>query len=205
MHHVAPRTAALPAAGLLAFGLAAGTANAGGVEPQLIEVDLSGLSSVDSSGSPLNDVIDVDLAALGLDRITAVGWDVTIDTVGESWLSEVTLGLGDADAMGEVFLTPGIGNDEPGTGARFFTDVNDDDLFDPADDLIDLSLAGFDPIIATSGTLRIEIFEAFDDVIGEADASFAPGSTLYLQAIPGPGAIALLAGAGLAGTRRRRA
>jgi len=166
-----------------------------------VEVDLSGLRSVDEEGSAHNSVIEVDLAAPGLHRVVPAGRDVTLDAVGAGRASVVTLGIGDAAGASACFLMPGIGIDEPLAGGMFCTDVNGDDLFDLNDDLVDLGSVGLDPVIATSGTLRIGIFECFDDRLGETNATFGAGSTLYLRAIPGPGAPARLGLAGRTGSR----
>ncbi|MBO6512503.1 MAG: hypothetical protein JJ974_00880 [Phycisphaerales bacterium] len=158
-----------------------------GFEGPSMTIDLSGMNSWDLQGDLSNEFTSLFLSG---GFVTAIGWDVQIQTVGASWLSEVTIGIED-----ELFLTPGIGDDFAGTSS-----YSSGGLID----LVDLDLAFF----VDGFSLDIEIFESFDDVNDEIDAVFGQGSVLYVQTVltpPTPGTAGALAIAGLFISRRRRA
>ncbi|MEZ6241468.1 MAG: PEP-CTERM sorting domain-containing protein [Phycisphaerales bacterium] len=160
--------------------------------------DLSGIQSWDTLSSPNNTVVNLDLAAaLGLASGTSIAfngiaWDVTIQTIGGSWLSEAVIYFDDnvAPDLSGLFLTPGVGVTTPGT-ASF-----------SSGGILKLADAGIPDIVLPNGILRMEFFESFDDVSGAADANWS--GTLTLQATPAPGTLALIGLGGLAATRRRR-
>lgn len=157
-----------------------------GFEGPSMTIDLSGMNSWDLQGDLNNEFTSL---FLGGGFVTAIGWDVQIQTVGSSWLSEVTIGIED-----ELFLTPGIGDDFAGTNS-----YSSGGLID----LVDLDLAFF----VDGFSLDIEIFESFDDVNDEIDAVFGQGSVLYVQTVltpPTPGTAGALTIAGLFASRRRR-
>lgn len=175
------------------------TTVAGAQEGVVINYDISGAESWDGYGEATNEVREIDVAALiGLPSGTAVtfngiGWDVTIDTVGESWLSEATMYFDDnidPDGTG-LFLTPGVGDDEAGTGTY------------SSGGLIDLSDNGIDNVELPNGLLRLEFYESYDDVTGEVDANYLATSTLNLDIVPEPTSLALLGLGTLALIRRR--
>ncbi|MEM7084492.1 MAG: hypothetical protein AAF465_17360 [Pseudomonadota bacterium] len=155
--------------------------------------------TIDGLGAPGNQVVTIDLAtALGGAAgsevlIDAIGWDLTVETVGASWMSEATLGLGDS-AGAALFVSPGAGFDAPGT------------MLFSTGGLIDL--VGLDlEFTLSDGVLVIEFFEGFDDVAGMTDA-FLNGSidiSANLTAVPVPAAVWLMGSAllGLVGLRRR--
>jgi hypothetical protein len=172
-------------------GAAAGSAMAGPVTPQILEIDLSNLQSFDGIGAPGNALLDVDLPA-GYDTVIGIGWDVTLETFGPSWASEAAFALGDQGLEASLFLRPAAGVNNPlETPTQFTSDIID---------LVELEL----DFSVASGVLSLELFETFDDVEGESDAQWLQGSTLFVQVIPAPGALALLGLSGLVGTRRRR-
>lgn len=155
-------------------------------------INVDGIESWDSAGSPNNTVLSFDVAsAIGLpagsDVIwTDLGWDVTIAPQGGSWYSEAAVGF---DAGG-LSLRPGAADSFAGTDPLPYAgSVNFQDAF------------GDDFVIA-GGVLTLEFFESFDDAAGAIDALWT--GSLTLTVIPAPGAMALLGVAGLAGSRRRR-
>jgi len=156
--------------------------------------------SVDGPGAPGNTVIEVFIGANN--SVTALGWDVNIETIGLSWLSEVVFNFDDTTGANpnSVNVTPAPGdgmgtgvNDQPGMG-NF-----------ASGGLVDLTDAGLGNLtVGADGILRIEIFEGYDDGPGPdafVDGSFTIG---LLNEIPAPGAVALFGLGGLAAARRRR-
>lgn len=180
--------------------MSAANLGARGITNTIINVNVDGVESIDGISSPSNTVLLVDLAAaLGLSAgsqvtMTSIGWDVTISTVGDSWLSEARLYFDDAVAPDQsgLFLTPGIGQNAP--GSMSFSSGGQ----------IDLSDNMIPNIVLPNGILRIEFYESFNDVPGVADAIWGGALFVGVTEVPTPGAAALLGVAGLAGMRRRR-
>ncbi len=175
------------------------TTVAGAQEGIVIDYDITGAQSWDDFGAAANEVQAIDAAALiGLPSGTPVvlhgiGWDVTIETVGASWLSEASLYFDDnvaPDGVG-LFLTPGLGDNMPGT--QSYTSGG----------LIDLSDNGIDNIALPDGLLRLELYESFDDVAGAVDADYLATSVLHLDLVPEPAGLTLLGLGALALIRRR--
>jgi hypothetical protein len=161
-----------------------------------IEIDLSGVGSYAEMGSLLNDVFVHDFdAKAGSTQIRSLGWDLRVQTIGPSWLSEVNIGLGSSNGEG-FFITPFVGTDFPGTATT------------SSGGPVDLLNEGLDFFLDAHNILNVEIFESFvDDPMG-LDAIFLEGSSItigYLAVIPTPGSIGVLFGGGMVfGTRRRR-
>jgi hypothetical protein len=154
-------------------------------------INFTDLESWDASGSPNNSVLSVNIGAGN--TITGIGWDVTVETVGASWLSEPVFRFADSSgADAGLFLTVGAGNDMPGT------------MNFASGGVLDLSDNGIPNITLADGILQIELFESYDDVPGEIDAFLTGSLTIGLLEIPAPGAAALFGLGGLAAARRRR-
>jgi len=183
----------------------AGVVNPGSARAGTVyNFDVSGIESHDGLGSPGNTVVALDLASLlGFGAGTpltmnGIGWDVNItgglDSGGFSWLSELTVYFDDniaPDGTG-LFISPGAGNDAPGTG----------DFVQPSIKLADVAIGD---IVLPDGVLRMEFFESYDDEFG-IDGIWNSGS-LNIQVaeiVPAPGAAAVLGLGGLAMSRRRR-
>lgn len=158
-------------------------------------IDLSGLESWSFDGSPLNTTQAYQLADPGPIFgfgyiILTIDYDITIQTFGNSTLSDLNIRFGNSDgtfhgSWPDTFR-PGEGMDFGGTQrftGSFETDIhlNEDGLF------------------------LIELFEFFDDEPG-ADAVLLDGSTMSFGVfIPSPSSAALLGfGAIVTTTRRRR-
>jgi len=150
--------------------------------------------SFDGAGAVGNSVISVNIGAGN--TITGIGWDVDIETVGASWLSEPVFRFADSSfADAGLFLTVGIGNDN--NGGNVPTNFSSGGVLDLSDNTIpNITLA--------DGILQIEIFESYDDVPGAIDAFISGTLTLGLAEVPAPGAAALFGLGALGATRRRR-
>lgn len=169
-----------------ANGYQATNVDTAGAALATVTIDISGVNNWDLQLDSDNELLSQFIA--GDAHIVGLGWDVSISTVGESWLSEPVIDLG-----GAIFLTTGVGNDFGGT-ASF-----------SSGGLLDLVGTGLDFFLAADGLLNIEFFESFDDVADAIDSSYGQGSTIQIQyVVPAPGALAMLGLGGLVAGRRRR-
>lgn len=158
--------------------------------PTTLTIDISGVSSGDAQGSPINEMLTSFFPSQF--QITGVSWDLNIETIGASWLSEANIRLHNSDETGSFTFAPGVGFDNPGT-MNFVG-------------FIDLVALGADFTTNADNLLNIEFFESFDDVPGGIDAFYQSGSslTIHLKKVPAPGSLALLGLGGLVAARRRR-
>jgi len=178
----------LPVALALASAAAAG-ASAERVVDFTYDVAVVGVESWDAAGSEHNTIISVDLSEGAL--ITALGWDLTIETVGESWRSEARFRLLDEDHNPLVSVTPGANDDSPGTSSY------------SSRGLIDLMDGGLEHITLPTDTLLIEFFESYDDAPGVVDAYVDGAVRFNLRTPPSPSGALLFAVAGVFASRRR--
>jgi len=153
-------------------------------------LDLAGFTSFDELGNAINDTAGINIGGDFL--VTGIGWsNVTIQTVGASWLSEATIGF--LDSPIGLQLSPGSADATPGTGTYSSGGI--------------LDLASIDPTFpftaGADGIVNLEFFEGFVDNAGSADAFYLSG-TLTIQYVPTPGALAVLGLGGLVAGRRRR-
>ncbi|KAA0216703.1 MAG: hypothetical protein DYG94_12950 [Leptolyngbya sp. PLA3] len=151
----------------------------GDVESWDFELDSSNVVAVFDMGGPAT--------------IHGIGWDVTLSTVGASWLTEAYVNFGELGGTPGLYLHPGAGTNSPGTASY------------SSGGIIDLTDNGIPDVVMASGMLRLEFFESFDDVADAVDAYWRAGSTITLDMtlVPAPGALALLGLGGLAIRRRR--
>lgn len=118
-------------------------------------LDHSGTLSFDNFGDPDNVVYHEFLAADA--RVTGIGWDVEIFADSPSWLSESVIAFGSTSIPAFVNLTPGIGDNNPGTASYSSGGV------------VDLVGLGLDFSVNADGLLRMEYFESFDDFTDDWD------------------------------------
>ena len=152
-------------------------------------VDLANLPSFDSFLDPGNVVQTYNIGALS--NVTGFSYDVTVTTVGASWLSEALIYFTDTAVTNGVIVTPGFGNNF--SGSQAFSGN------------IDLTAEGLSFLVGADGLLRLELAEDFDDVPGAADA-FLTGTltftydTAQVAAVPEPATWGMmLLGFGLVG------
>jgi hypothetical protein len=160
-----------------------------------LTIDLSGVNSWDTQGDSDNLFSSFGMFGTlvgGGAQIMGVSWDVTIETVGASWLSEASIRLSNTADTASYTFAPGEGSDFAGV-------MN----FAGSTDLV---ATGDDFTLNADSILTIEFFESFDDVDGAIDATYLTGSTLTIlyKPVPTPGALGLLGFGAIVGTRRRR-
>lgn len=162
------------------------------------DIDLTDALSVDSFGDLDNHAEVFDLnALLGLPAgspvsVLGVGYDLGIESFGDSFLADVELHFDDADAAlppsaASFELNPGFGDEFAGIAGY-------------SQPITDLGSA----LNLTSGSLYLEIFENFDDTFGEAEATLNGTISLRVDVVPAPGSLALLGLGCLVAARRRR-
>lgn len=154
-------------------------------------VNVAGIPSFDAVGTPGNVVLNINLGPNA--TVNGIGWDVVIEALGSSWLSEVSVSFGDSAGNDFVFLRVGAGSNFPAGPTPF-----------ASGGIIKLADVGLPDIVLADGILQLEFFESFDDVAGAADGNWL-GGQLFIQYVPTPGAVSLmgLAGVGLISRRRR--
>lgn len=180
-----------------AYGTASEVANATPALAQMQMADLfinaAGVASFDGPGAAGNTVLTFNVTPGAL--VDAISYNLSLATVGASWLSEGTISFLNSNGDG-VVLSAGFGVDEPGTGTY--------------SDSVLLSSFGLEFNVGADGLLIVEYYESFDDVEGAIDANWTAGGITLgnIGMVPEPGtygmmALGMLAVAGAA--RRRKA
>ena len=127
--------------------------------------------------------------------VNAISYNLTLATVGESWLSEATISFLNSNGDG-VVLSPGFGVGNSGVGTYAGSAL--------------LSDLGLSFNVGADGLLIVEFYENFDDVEFAADANWTAGSVTLanIGLVPEPStyglmALGLLAVAGAARRKTR--
>lgn len=154
-----------------------------------ISVSFTDIESNGFIGDPQNYVQYIDVGANS--TITGFSFSVDLTAFEPSWLADMVFAFERSDFFAGVFFTPGFETEAPGSGS-----------FSGSASLVDL---GLDFQVGEDGLLRLEFFEAFDDVPGvDGIWNFA---NFTFEVEPGPSPVpepasALLLVAGLAAMRR---
>ena len=156
-----------------------------------VTVPVSNLPSWDGYGSALNVVQNHAIGAGS--HVVAIGWDVTLEADGFSWLDDMKVSFENSGQTTGVWLTPGVGDTFAGVASY------------SSGGPIDLIGYGLDFLVDGDGSLRMEYFEGWDDYAGAIDGYWLSGTlTIGYEAVPAPGAMALFGAAGFVAARRRR-
>ncbi len=155
-----------------------------------LTIDLSGVESWDWFNDPDNYYASYNLMPDA--HIVGVGWDLTIETAGASWMSEVFIDIRNTNSTGGVSLNPGFNAAYP--GIESFS----------SDGIISIVGNG-DFFLNNNGMLHLTVYEGWDDNDDAVDATFLAGSVLYVQyVVPAPATLTMLGLGGFMATRRRR-
>jgi len=170
----------------------------------LIQIDISGLSTIDAFGDPDNNFFSLihlpkepdEPSIPNANTLLGIGWDLSLTTIGASWASDTAINFG-----GEFDIA--FSTDSFPVTNQFYSSGG----------IIDLVDAGISPVSFGEDeyAMRVEFFETFDDTQNTAEAFFEEGSVLTLRtlhpatfAIPSPGPGSALCLAGLVVFKRRR-
>ena len=128
-----------------------------------VSFDLTGVISFDGLDDADNVIVDLNIGAGN--SLQGLSWDVGLETLGGSWLSEATIqfssSAGSADPNA-IDLSVGVGDDFAG-----------DEEYSSGGVLLFSSVPGLPDItVGSDGILRLQFFEGFDDTANAADANW---------------------------------
>lgn len=147
---------------------------------------LDGVQGWDVLGSAENEM----LASPGnlWSMVSTIAWDLRLTTFGGSPASDARV-MFSTGGVDQLYFTPAVGIDVPVIDGVFRSEGE-----------ISLWDLGLEFFVADS-PLRLEFFEAFDDLPGQADAVWH--GTIWIN-MPSPGVVGTMGAAALVGVRRRR-
>ncbi len=123
--------------------------------------------------------------------IHGITWNFMVESYDPSPIWHLGIAISDEAGNSLLWLNPS----GEGYGPKVFSGWSD------------FSDMGFSDLVLPSGVLRIEFFDAIDDLPGP-DGRFVAGTGLFLSfdvtIVPAPSSIALLGASGLVAARRRR-
>jgi hypothetical protein len=169
----------------LAFALPASS------QAATLVVDLVDVFTYDEFLDPDNIVEFYNIGAFS--EVVGVAFDIEVYADDPSYLSEAFIAFTDSAITTGVFLTPGIGDDFPGTGTY--------------SDSADLTALGLNFLVGADGLLRLEYAEGYDDFVDDWDGILNGTITFTYAAaaVPEPASWAMMiAGFGLIGSAMRR-
>ena len=175
-----------PGRSLITLLIAASLAPAASAE--LIEVDLTSImnNGVLGDGSNMSFTLPVGPGQ----QIVGLGLDGTLTTFGNSLVSQAAIFVGSEPGTGAEL--EGLGPAIPGSSFQVSTFG-----------VLPVSFLGYDPV-AIDGSIYIEFYDVFDDVVGGTDSLWTGGTLVIdVQPVPGPAAFAIF-GLVAACSRRRR-
>jgi hypothetical protein len=159
----------------------------------IIEFDVAGILSIETLGSPLNEVRFIDIGPFA--EVIGRGYEVTLFAQTPSLLTDFTVYASDSAAQKGIFIffTADL---FPGTGTYSSNGIAD--------------LEQFSFSLGADGLLRLEFFELFSDFPGEADGFYREGQLRFrirpggAPVIPEPATWAMMiAGFGMVGCALR--
>jgi hypothetical protein len=158
---------------------------AASASPQPLEIDLAGIPFHGELGSPDNVTMTFSVAPGSV--VNEIGFALVLETFGASWLSEASILVTDSAGNG-VSLAPALGADDPGLGTFSGSIV--------------LADQGLSFAVLDDGVLKLQFYDAFDDMPASMDARIVSGTLSFIGVtrVPEP-SVLLLAALGLAGMR----
>ena len=140
-------------------------------------INAAGVASFDEPGAVGNTVLTFNVTPGA--RIDAISFNLSLATVGASWLSEASIAF--LNSNGEGVVLSGLGGDVSGIGSY-------------AEALL-LSSFGLAFNVGADGLLIVEFYESFDDVAGAADANWTAGGITLgnIGVVPEPSTYGLMA------------
>lgn len=163
-------------AALAGFTLAGLLASAG-AQAAAVNLDVSGVQSLNLQGEAGNTVWLVEIGAHA--RLGSVGWTLQLDAFAPSSLGDLQVSFGSSSGLDLITLAPALGEMASGTGSYA--------------DMLDLSAYGIGA--GTDGLLRIEFSEGYKDFAnGVAEGRWVSGNlALGVSAVPEPASGVLVA------------